>query len=372
MVTTRASMSDWNGHRRVDVACRGSRRTLAFATLLALGSTVSAACGGSSQNVASVAPAPASAAGSPSASSASAPSAAAPATSAPPAAQPTASASASAPEPEAPVDEADATQDLLEHHRHHHHGGVTRFILLSLDTLGVSPEQSAAVETIQSELRTKLEPARAADQVFMTLLADEVAAGSFNQAKIDAAIAAIAASTTRAQAGSEDALRELHAVLTPPQRAALADKIEAHWHVWEEANEAAEAPETDAGAAAAPAHESGALSHLATELSLTPDQREKASARLRSPANGANLKYNRKEVQARVDAFAASFSGDSFDAKALHAKGADTVDAHIAAGGAARMARFVEAVAPVLTPDQRAKLAQALREHATENGAGGA
>jgi len=28
---------------------------------------------------------------------------------------------------------------LMEHHRHHHHGGVTLFIAMSLDTLGVSP-----------------------------------------------------------------------------------------------------------------------------------------------------------------------------------------------------------------------------------------
>src|ERR1039457_7734694 len=41
------------------------------------------------------------------------------------------------------VDEVAA--GLTEHHRHHHHGGVTLLLALSLDTLGISPEQRPAV-----------------------------------------------------------------------------------------------------------------------------------------------------------------------------------------------------------------------------------
>jgi Spy/CpxP family protein refolding chaperone len=37
------------------------------------------------------------------------------------------------------------------------------------------------------------------------------------------------------------------------------------------------------------------------------------------------------------------------------------------AWGAAHSAHFLETVSPVLTPEQRAKLAQMLREHATHN-----
>lgn len=260
-------------------------------------------------------------------------------------------------------DEEDATNDLMEHHRHHHHGGITRFIVMSIDTLGVSPEQTAAVEKIQVDLRSKLEPARAADQAFMSLLADGIAAGSIDKAKVDVSIAKIAATTTKAQAASEEALRELHGVLTPPQRAALVDKIDAHWHVWEDANETAEATE--------PAHESGRLAHLTRELSLTPEQVEKIKTSMHA-AGSPNMKYDRKEVQARVEAFGAAFSGESFDPKALHAKGTDVVDAHLASGGATRMAHFLEAVTPVLTADQRAKLAQTLRDHANEKSAEGA
>ena len=45
-----------------------------------------------------------------------------------------------------PAADDDAMAGLLEHHRYHHHGGVTLFIAMSLDTLGVSPEQRVAVE----------------------------------------------------------------------------------------------------------------------------------------------------------------------------------------------------------------------------------
>lgn len=297
----------------------------------------------------------------PSASAATAAPAASSAATAPP---PAPADSAAAAAPAANSDEEDATNDLVEHHRHHHHGGITRFVVMSIDTLGVSPEQQTAVDKVQADLRAKLEPARAADQAFMSLLADGVAAGSIDKAKVDAAIAKIAAASTKAQAASEEALRELHGILTPPQRAALVDKIDAHWHVWEDANETAEATE--------PAHESGRLTHLAKELALTPDQVEKIKASMHGTAGGPNLKYDRKEVQARVEAFGTAFAGETFDPKALHAKGSENVDAHLASGGATRMARFLEHVTPVLTPDQRTKLAQTLRDHANEKGAEGA
>src|SRR5450432_653234 len=39
----------------------------------------------------------------------------------------------------APVPDDEATAGLLEHHRYHHHGGVTLFVAMSLDTLGLPP-----------------------------------------------------------------------------------------------------------------------------------------------------------------------------------------------------------------------------------------
>ena len=46
---------------------------------------------------------------------------------------------------------------------------------------------------------------------------------------------------------------------------------------------------------------------------------------------------------------------------------ASGANAHLVGWGAAQMAHFVETASPVLTSEQRAKLAQRLRDHASHN-----
>src|SRR5580693_8355726 len=60
------------------------------------------------------------------------------------------------------VADDEGAADLSEHHRHHHHGGVTMFIAMSLDSLGISPEQQTVVEKVQADLFAKMAPARVA------------------------------------------------------------------------------------------------------------------------------------------------------------------------------------------------------------------
>ena len=57
------------------------------------------------------------------------------------------------------------------------------------------------------------------------------------------------------------------------------------------------------------------------------------------------------------------FTADAFDAKSLPQSGAHE---HMATWGVSRMARFYEALTPVLTPEQRTKVADKLREHANK------
>ena len=71
--------------------------------------------------------------------------------------------------------------------------------------------------------------------------------------------------------------------------------------------------------------------------------------------------YDRAEGDAHLKAFGAAFEADTFDAKTVTTAG--PANAHLATWGATRMAHFYEAVTPVLTPDQRTKLAEHLREH---------
>jgi Spy/CpxP family protein refolding chaperone len=252
------------------------------------------------------------------------------------------------------TDGDEAVVGLIEHHRYHHHGGVTLFIAMSLDTLGYSPAQRAAVEKIRTDLHARMDPARAAEQNLMATLADGLAAANLDAAKVDAAVARVTAAAAGAYDASVDALSELHNVLTPPQRAALVDKVEAHWAVWQKAN----AEETG------PAKQAGHLSPLVDDLGLTADQMDKIRAGL-----GGSMKavprLDPQEIAARLRTFGDAFRSEKIDAKGLTT--ASSANTRMVGWGAAHLAHFVETVSPVLTPDQRAKLAQRLREHAMHN-----
>ena len=245
------------------------------------------------------------------------------------------------------------TAGLLEHHRYHHHGGVTLFIAMSLDTLGVSPEERAAVERIRTDLHARMEPARAAEQELLAALADGVAAGTVDTARVDAALAKVTATAAAVHDASADALNELHALLSAPERAALVDKVEAHWAVWQSAN----------AADAAASHAGDRLATLAADLELTSDQVDKIRAGLDERTKIMPL--DSREIDAHLRAFGAAFQGEKFDARTLTT--ANSANAHMVGWGAARMAHFVEDVNPVLTPEQRIRFATMLREHVAHN-----
>ena len=78
----------------------------------------------------------------------------------------------------------------------------------------------------------------------------------------------------------------------------------------------------------------------------------------------AGQTHDHKEVEGHMQAFGTAFKADTFDAKTLGTE--SDANKHIASWGATRMARFFEAAAPVLTPDQRTKLAARMREHASK------
>jgi Spy/CpxP family protein refolding chaperone len=244
-----------------------------------------------------------------------------------------------------PIEE-EAAVGLLEHHSHHHYGGVALLVAMSLDTLGVAPDQHAAIETIRRDLHARMEPAYAAEQRLLTMLAEGVAANTLDRAKVDAAVAELASAGAAAYDASTDALDQLHAVLTPPQRAALVDKLEAHWSVWQRANS------------------EDRITQLVAELGLSREQADEIRAGVaRSEQNVP--RFDAQEVTAHIRAFGDAFLGPTFDAKTLTTRTA--ANAHMVAWGGARMAHVIEAVSPVLTPEQRTNLSQMLREHATHN-----
>lgn len=260
-----------------------------------------------------------------------------------------------APSPAAAAPQADdlAATELREHHRHHHHGGITQFIAMGLDTLGTDEAKRPQVEQIQSDLRGCMKPARETEKGLLQVISDGVAAGKIDTAKVDSAIVELHTNAASVHGCGADALNKLHALLSPAERQALVDKVQAHWHVWREVNHEAEGGGKEHG---------GRLAELVKELSLTPEQTEKMSTALHAAIAPLAEKFDAKKGEAHVQGFATAFAGETFDAKA------NNVDANsdLAAHGARRMAIFYETVTPLLTPEQRTNLAGHLREHASQ------
>lgn len=251
----------------------------------------------------------------------------------------------------APAADDQAAHELREHHRHHHQGGITQFIAMSLDTLGVDDARREKIKNIQHDLHACMAPAGKAEANVLGTIADGVAAGSVDAAKVDTAIGKLGTVANDVHPCSVKALDGLHEVLSKEERQALVYKVEAHWEVWRRVNHEEEAGGRDQG---------GRLADLAKELSLTPDQVTKLSAEL--GAQKAPSQFDPKTAEAHMQAFADAFTADSFDAKSI------TVDANarLAAHGAKRMAAFYETVTPLLTSDQRTTLADHLREHSKQ------
>jgi Spy/CpxP family protein refolding chaperone len=249
-----------------------------------------------------------------------------------------------------------AADDLHSYHRHHHHGGVMQFITMAIDTMGLDAAKKAQVEKIQSDLTEKMAPSRVAEREVISALADGIAAGKIDTARVDAAIAKEGTASANIHTASMDALGQLHDALSAAERQELVEKVKGHWAVWQKVNTNEKPDSKDKGS-----H----LDHLTKMLTLTPDQVDKITKALAADAP-APAQNDPKPVDAYVTAFATAFTADKFDPKSLAAP-ATAAAGHMARNGGARMARFYEAVTPVLTADQRTKLAAHLRERLNDH-----
>jgi Spy/CpxP family protein refolding chaperone len=243
-------------------------------------------------------------------------------------------------------------EELQAHHRHHHQG-FAGFVISSIETLGIGADQQAAVDAVRKEFRTKMKPLREANGAVLQLLADGIAAGTMDKGKVDAAVGRAGMASAGLQGALPSLLNQLHAALRPEQRVALVDKIDAHWAAWRDVNSgdhAADGTKPDRR-----------LNHLAKEYGLTSDQIDKVRATL-DASKDTKKPFDAAAVETYVKAFDTAFIEDAFDAKKLPGAGPDS--AHVVSWGAERMAWFYEALAPVLTADQRPQVAEKLHQRA--------
>jgi len=245
---------------------------------------------------------------------------------------------------------------VKEHHRHHHRG-LTEFIVMGLDGIGEEDEAKAEVlDKLQDDLLACQKPSREANRAILGVLGEGMAGGAIDGAKVEALIAQAVEAAGAVRDCRAGVLDALHAALSPAERNALADKVEANWAVWREQNAEARAAR----------EKGGRLHRLAQKLDLSPEQVEKMAAALEPALANLPRRFDPKRVEAQIEAFAGAFVAEKFDAKAL----AESSGPELAAQGATRMAKFYETVLPLMTPEQRAKLAEDLKARASEPPAG--
>jgi Spy/CpxP family protein refolding chaperone len=254
----------------------------------------------------------------------------------------------------AQAEEEEQVADELQSHHRHHHRGFAGFVLSAVETLGIAPEQQAAIDAIRKEFHVKMKPLHEANKAVLQLLADGVAAGNIDKAKVDAAVAKAGTAAAPIPGATADLLTKLHAALRPEQRAALVDKVDAHWATWRDVNGTDHTP--DGGVPKADRR----LHHITKELGLTSDQLDKFKASLDASSKDVKKPFDPSRFEAFSKAFDAAFVEATFDAKKLPAAGPEA--ARMVSWGAERMGWFYEALTPILTTDQRTKLADKLRE----------
>ncbi|HTA90043.1 MAG TPA: Spy/CpxP family protein refolding chaperone [Polyangiaceae bacterium] len=281
----------------------------------------------------------------------------------PPAAPPVAAAPAPAPAPEpapapAPVAEA-APAPAPKHHGH----GMEGMIIATLDTLDLKPEQKTAVDGIQGDLEKLGEATKEPRAKLENDVADGAAAGKIDHKKTDADIKELVTAVTATEPTMQDAMNRLYKTLDADQRKKLVETMrekgkEMHEHMGHE-------HEGKGPDAKGPGMGEGPMAKLGDELALTPEQKEKIKAKIepQMKAHHAAMKEKMEAAEKHMDAIGTAFEGDKFDAKKAGVGGQAP---EMVKAMATHRIQMAETLLSVLTPDQRAKFAAHLKEHAQD------
>ncbi len=219
---------------------------------------------------------------------------------------------------------------------------------MSLSTLAVATEQRGALDDTRRELLASLEPTQLAGRALLGRLADGVLAGTIDGPGVEGDIRRMGAAARAMHDAAASALNRLHSVLSPLQRAVLADKVEAHWALWQRSS---------AYDSKTPAHEQNPLAELRAQLHLSAAQLERTKLAL--PFGEGTLSPRECRGIDGLCAFCDAFRSNVFDARMLSAT--SDADAKMESWAAEHLAHLAVAVNPTLTADQRAQFAEWLR-----------
>jgi Spy/CpxP family protein refolding chaperone len=225
-------------------------------------------------------------------------------------------------------------------HGRPHGGGPELLIFAALhEPIHLTAEQRGTIEGLAKHDRPDLAAERPApDKAKSAELASAIRAGSIDAAKLHADHDPKLMKEHSAATATK--LATLHKTLTAEQRSALVDAIAAK-HGKQAHHEMGP-------------HGEGHIGHILDGLDVTQAQRDQIKAKLEAERpTEADLAAMKQEHDAKLQ----SFKGGAFDANAFVAPPAN------APKMADRMAKELQIVVSVLTPEQREKLAQKIEQH---------
>jgi Spy/CpxP family protein refolding chaperone len=225
--------------------------------------------------------------------------------------------------------------------------GPLKVMADALADVPLTVSQRPVVEKLAADTATRHTASRAAHRDLMLAIAAQLQAGAIDRTSLQPKIDALGAALQAAQPADRASFEQLHALLTPDQRTAFVNAVEAHV--------------ADRVSAAQDKHP---LHQWAVDLQLTDDQKAQIRAAMKEhwqeaahDGNGAPWAEHRQQAKAMLTAFTQErFVMDEVSPAKDVAGRAQRMTA--------RMLGIAEAALPVLTPQQRTLAAQKLRDRA--------
>jgi Spy/CpxP family protein refolding chaperone len=200
----------------------------------------------------------------------------------------------------------------------------------AVDALRLTPAQQQATAALRQKLRDQLgDAAQARDELTAAVLAS-LEKGSVDHARVDPVIRAFVTAAERAKPSVLAALDELHAILTPEQRAALVGALDTR---------------RDEGSEEGKGRVKKVIKALGLSFSQGIDIAKALKERLSGERDAA------ERLKAQLHAAAEAFRGDSFEAAKLEIATGPVVEHWVNVA-----VSVFEAIVPVLDAAQRATL----------------
>jgi Spy/CpxP family protein refolding chaperone len=261
-----------------------------------------------------------------------------------------AASSASAPAPEASTAPPPSASAHNQRSRGREQGGPAGTMFRAAHDLPLTDAQKATVDTLE----TQLQAGDAPTDDFKALQTDIVAgihAGKLDNTKLQTDFAAIDAAIAAHAAKEGDALNGLYVALDPGERTSLVAAVRAKQGV-RDAQFAAHA-DVDAGAFDWTKRR---LQQMTMQLGLDAGQQKSVGAILGKDdsMSPATMKTQRDEGKKRMEAVLTAFEGTAFDPKKVDLSGIPGKTRH---EGLEKDTTFLSQLLPLLTPEQRDKLA---------------